>query len=138
MLVDNRFYLRYSGEERAKIGKYASIHGAAAARYFSKTFGNIRESTVKSIKADYLQEMRRKRSNGDFEDVKLLPKKKQDRRVLLGEALDKKLQLYLKEIRKNGGPLTASVAIGAARGLLLAENRSRLAEFGGHIDLNRH
>ena len=55
MLVDNRFYLRYSGEERAKIGKYASIHGAAAAaRYFSKTFGNIRESTVKSIKADYL------------------------------------------------------------------------------------
>lgn len=139
MLVDNRFYLRYSGEERAKIGKYASIHGAAAAaRYFSKTFGNIRESTVKSIKADYLQEMRRKRSNGDFEDVKLLPKKKQGRRVLLGEALDKKLQLYLKEIRKNGGPLTASVAIGAARGLLLAENRSRLAEFGGHIDLNRH
>ena len=82
--------------------------------------------------------MRRKRSNGDFEDVKLLPKKKQGRRVLLGEALDKKLQLYLKEIRKNGGPLTASVAIGAARGLLLAENRSRLAEFGGHIDLNRH
>ena len=74
MLVDNRFYLRYSGEERAKIGKYANIHGAAAAaRHFS--FSNIRESTVKSIKADYLQEMRRKRSNGNFEDVKLLPKK---------------------------------------------------------------
>ena len=101
MVVDNRYCLgRYSGEERAKIRKYASIHGATAAvRHFAKTFGNIRESTVKSIKTDYLQEMRQKRSNGDFDDLALLPKKKQGRKVLLGEVLDEKLQLYLKEVR---------------------------------------
>lgn len=95
---------RYSEEERAKIGKYASIHGAAsAARHFSKKLGSIiSESTVKSIKADYLQEMKRKRSDGDFEDIELLPIKKRWRTALLGETLDQKLQLYLRELRING------------------------------------
>ena len=82
--------------------------------------------------------MKRRRSDGDNEGIELLPTKKRGRTVLLGKALDEKLQLYLREIRNNGSPLTAAVAIGAARGLLLAENRNKLAEFGGHIDLNRH
>ena len=76
--------------------------------------------------------------NSDFEDIELLPIKKRGHTALLGKILDKKLQLYLRELRINGSPLTAAVAIGAARGLLLAENRYKLAEFGGHIDLNRH
>ena len=114
------------------------MHGsAAAARHFSKKMGRIRESTVESIKVDYLQEIKRKRSIGDVDDIEMLPVKKQGRPVLLGEQLDKKLQLYLKEIRSKGGTLTAAVAIGAARVLILAENRSKLAEFGGYIDLNR-
>ena len=46
--------------------------------------------------------------------------------------------MYLKEVINNGGLLTTAVAIDTARGLLLAENRNKLAEFGGHIDLNRH
>ena len=58
--------------------------------------------------------------------------------VLLGEVLDKKLQMYLKKVINNGGLLTAAVAIDAARGLLLTKNQNKLAEFGGHIDLNRH
>ena len=76
---------------------------AAAARHFSKKMGRIRKSTVKSIKADYLQEMKRKRSIGDVNDIEILPVKKRGRPVLLGEQLDKKLQLYLKEIRSKGG-----------------------------------
>jgi len=34
--------------------------------------------------------------------------------------------------------VTAGIAIAAARGLLLAENRHRLFVHGGHIKLNRH
>ena len=111
---------------------------AAAARHFSKKFDNVRESTVKSIKTVYLQVIKWKRTNGYFEDIRLLPTKKWGHGVLLGEVLDKKLQMYLKEVINNGGLLTAAVAIDTARGLLLAENQNKLAEFGGHIDLNRH
>ena len=35
------------------------------------------------------------------------------------------LQLYLRELRIHGSPLTAEVAIGAARVLLLAENQRK-------------
>ena len=79
------------------------MHGvAAAARHRSKQMGKIRESMMKSIKADYLQEMKRTRSNGDVDDFELLPIKKRGHPVLPGEELDKKLQLYLKEIRSKG------------------------------------
>ena len=44
---------------------------------------------------------------------------------------------FLKAIRANGGPVTAGIAIAAARGLLLVENKSKLFEYGGHIKLNR-
>ena len=113
------------------------MHGlAAAARHFSKKMGNVSASSVKSIKKCYL-EAKRDRS-GDSEDIKILPTKKRGRTLLLGNDLDEKLQLYLKKIRASGGPLTARIAIAAARGLLLADNRNKLVEYGGHIELNRH
>ena len=67
-----------------------------------------------------------------------LPTKKCGRTLLLGSDLDEKLQSYLRKIRTSGGPLTARIAIAAARGLLLADNRNKLVEYGGHIELNRH
>ena len=54
---------------------------------------------------------------------------------LLGDELDKKLQLYLRRIREHGGPVTAGITIAVARGLLLAEHMNKLGE---HIKLNRH
>ena len=46
--------------------------------------------------------------------------------------------MYLEKIREDGGPVTAEIAIAAARGLLLAEHKNRLVEYGGHIKLNKH
>ena len=63
-----------------------------------------------------------------------LPEKKQGHTLLLG---DSKLQLYLKTIRASGGAVTAGIAIAAARGLIMVENRNKLFEYGGHIKLNR-
>lgn len=51
--------------------------------------------------------------------------------------MDKQLQLYLKKVRDQGGVITASVVVAAARGILLSYDRSKLLEFGGHIDLSR-
>ena len=47
-------------------------------------------------------------------------------------------QLYLKQIRANGGTLTGRIANAAPRGLILADNPSKLLENGEHIELNRH
>ena len=91
------------------------------------------ESSVKSIKKSYL-ETRRKR-NSDSEDIVLLPTKKRGHTLLLGNDLDEKLQLYLKQIRANGGPLTGRIAIAAARGLLLADNPSKLVKMVGTLNL---
>ena len=125
---------------RAKIGAYACVHGAAAAaRHFSNKMGtSVSESTVKFIKSRYKDELRKQRAGSGSSVVKSFPEKKRGRMLLLGDELDKKLQLYLRRIREDGGPVTVGIAIAAARGLLMAEHKNRLFENGGHIKLNRH
>jgi len=57
---------------------------------------------------------------------------------LFVDELDHILQLYLKKIQSNGGLVIARIAMAATRALLLAENRHKLMEYGGHIKLNRY
>jgi len=52
----------------------------------------------------------------------MLPQKKCGREFLLGEEVDAKFQLYLTTVQSNGGPVTARIAMAAAKGLLLACN----------------
>ena len=86
----------------------------------------------------YLDSLKKKRkADSDDEEVTVLPPKKRGRPFLLGEHVDKQLQLYLKKIRDQGGVITASVVVAAARGILLSSDRSKLVKFGGHIDLSR-
>ena len=95
------------------------------------------ETTLHSMKKAYLQEVTRKRANEDSEEnVDLLPHQKRGRPVLLGESLDVKVQMYLRRVRDGGGVVTAWIAVAAARGILLSCDRSKLAEFGGHVTLN--
>lgn len=121
---------------RADIGRYASVNGAAAASaVFSRKLGvKVSKSTVNVMKKAYL-EKKRQSSSGT---VTTLSPKKRGRPILLGEHVDKQVQLYLKKIREQGGVVTASVVVAAARGILMALNRSLLTEFGGHITLSRH
>ena len=94
--------------------------------------------TVHSIKKAYLEGMREKRAAEDDGDVTVLPLKKRGRPVLLGEDLDSKVQLYLKKVRERGGVVSAITAMAPARGILLSCDRSKLVEFEGHVELNRH
>ena len=118
------------------MGAYATTHDAdAAAQHFFKQLGHsVKESTVKLIRNAYKDA--RKKSHRQFYGCSL-PEKREGHTLLLGESIDKRLQLYLKAIRTNGGPVTAGIAIAAARGLLLVENKSKLFEYRGHIKLNR-
>ena len=130
---------RYSPKERAEIGRYAKLHGvAAAARYFSRQRGHtINESTIRSIANSYKVELSRKRAGEGEGDVELLPVKKRGRSLLIGEDIDAKVQAYIKRVRKGGGVVTARIAIAVAKGLLQSFNRSLLAEFGGPVELNK-
>ena len=78
------------------------------------------------------------RKHCDEDDVVSLPVKKRGRSLLLGEDLDAKVQLYLKNVRKGGGVVSSRIAMAAARGILLSYDKYRLAEFGGPVLLNRH
>ena len=82
--------------------------------------------------------MREKRAAEDDCDVRLLPMKKRERRVMLEEALDAKVHHYLKRVMQEGGVVSARIVMAAARSIVLSCNRSRLAEFGGDVAITRH
>lgn len=71
--------------------------------------------------------------DSDIEITTLLPKKTRPT-YLLGQRLDQQVQAYLKRIREQRGIVTASVAVAAAKGMIIATNS--LA--GIIIQLNRH
>jgi hypothetical protein len=119
-------YTKYSATHRADIGKYACQHSAAAvARHFMKRLEKpVSESTVKSIQKGYKEELRL--DNG--EELKDFPAKKHGRKLLLGEDLDEKVQMYIKKVREGEGAISARIVMAAARGILLKCNH---ADFGG-------
>jgi hypothetical protein len=133
------FCCRYTAAVRADIGKYACLHGTrAASAHFSRKLGEkMSKFTVHSIKLAYLERLNEKGGNSSDDEIAELPPKKRGRPLLLGKNMDDQLQLYLKKIRDQGGIVTASVAVAAARGIVMAIDRRQLAEFGGHIKLSR-
>ena len=124
---------RYSPKERAKIGKYAMIHGVSAAtKLFSRKLNiKLSETTVHSIHDGYLEELKQRRWAGDSEPLTSFPEKQYGRSLLLGNNLDEKLQLYVNKIREGCGVVSSKIVMAAARGMLLASDRSKLAEYGG-------
>ena len=107
---------------------------------FSKELGSkVSESTVKSIKKAYLEELRKRpRTDDGGEPISALPVKKRGSKLLLGDDLDQKVQIYLRKVREGGGAVSARTVIAAARGIVLKYNPSMLAELGGPVDLNEY
>ena len=80
----------------------------------------------------------RARAEVDDGDLAVLPAKRRRWRVLLGDDLDMKVQMYLKKVREGGGVILARIAMATARGIVLTCDRSLLVEFGGHVELSKH
>ena len=85
-------YQIYSPSVHVNIGSYACQHGvSSAARVFSKRLDTrVSESTVRSIRDKYKEEVRRKRS-ADNSTVSVLSPRKHGRCLLLGEKMDTEL-----------------------------------------------
>ena len=124
-----------------KIGKYASLHGVmSAACHFRYLLGHkISESTIRSIKKAYKEQLHESKQARRAREVKSLPKKKLGKPMLLGARLDSQVQLYLRNVRAGGGPVTARIAMAAAHGIMLSSDtgRSKFAEYGDYIKLGR-
>ena len=142
-------YNRYTPEERAAIGKYAAENGPTrVAKYFSgKLKIQISEPTARKFKEEYLkklQELIAKQpcSSGSSTtchrvEVKALPTKTQGRPLLLGEELDKCVQDYIKNLREIRGVVNTAIVVGAANGIVSAQNCALLLENGSHVSITK-
>ncbi len=133
-----KYTVTFTPEDRAAIGQYAAENGNAAAVKKFKATHDVGESTVRSFKKKYLEEVKKRQVSGTaFNDVKRLPGRKRGRKVMLGEQLDGRIQNYVKALRNAGTPIGSSVIMAAATGIVNSCDRTLLVEHGGHITFTK-
>ena len=132
-------YCKFSPENKATIGRYASENGVTKALQCFKE-KELKESTVRDWKKAYelaLWEKRKSTEPGKAVIVSSLDGKKRGRPPLLGTKLDLTLRERIVAMRERGTPIGSSTVIGIGRGILLKHEKSSLHEFGGPITLNK-
>ena len=92
-----KYTTAFTAEDRAAIGRYASENGNAAAVKKFRATHNVGESTVRSFKKKYLEELKRQVTTGT--EVTSLRAGKRGRKTMLGEQLDTKVQSYIKALK---------------------------------------
>lgn len=132
-----RHYNSYTPEQKATIGRFAVMNGVMAAkrRYSAEFRFDINESTVRRFKEAYLKERRRKRELEDGSEIKELHPRKRGRKVVLGEKMDAMVMCYIRRMREKGCVINTAIVKAGARGILMSQDRTRLAEFGGPATL---
>ena len=112
----------------------------ATVRHFSKVFTNrsLKESTVRTWKTKYLQQVAARRRANEDTSVKELVNKKTGRPLMLGEDLDKQVKAYLKALREYGAVVNTAITIACARGVMKNVDSNLLKCHGGHISLTKH
>ncbi len=95
---------------------------------------SVNKSTVHSIRQSYDEWVKWARSENEEIPVSLPPKKR-GRHLLLGEKLDQHVQLYLRRVWEAGGVVTAAIVKAAAKGIIMSEDKYKLVEYGGYINL---
>ncbi len=121
-------YVKYTDEERYRIGRHASENGNHNALLkFQKTHPKLNESTIRSIKRKYEKTLKK---HGGVLPKKALPLEPQGRPLMLG-GIDSMVQSYLKAIRSRGGHVSRLVAEATAEALIKAHPEMEL----GHIDI---
>ena len=69
-------YTTYAAEQRARIGKYALQNGnERARRHFLSQLPNLKESTIRSFKKAYKQELENQRKKSNPQPVMVIPAK---------------------------------------------------------------
>ena len=132
------YIISYDPCIRAEIGKYASVHGvAAASRVYSKKLKQrVGPATVRSIMQAYIKELKKKRAAG-VSQINQLPLQKHGRPLLFGKNRDRMLQAYLRKVREAGAVVSSRIVIPAAKGLMMTLDQAKLTEFGGYMSFSK-
>ena len=94
-------YVKYTPEDRYKIGKYGSENGpAAAVRKFKSRFPKLNESTVRSLRQKYQSELTRSKQKDTILEPRI-PKEPTGRPLPLGNKIDAMVQKYIIALSHN-------------------------------------
>ena len=122
--------VKYTPEDRYKIGKYGSENGpAAAVRKFKSRFTRLNESTVRSLQQKYQFELTRSKQKDTILEPRI-PKEPTGRPLLLGNKIDALVQKYIIASCNRGNVISRSIAKSTAKALI-----SRNPGYVGQIDL---
>ena len=108
-------YIKWTDKERFNVGKYASQNGiAAAVRHYRSKYKHLNESTVRGFKKCVEKELEIATKNKSNPREKL-PIQVQGIPLILGDEIDQKVQLYIKQVSKRGEVISRSIAISVAK-----------------------
>ncbi len=93
---------------------------------YSKQWGiDLKESTVRTWKTKYTEELRKRKPTEPL-PIKVLPDRKQGRPLLLGDELDTAVQAYVESIRNLGGVVNTAIVVGGAEAIIAVKDRTLL------------
>ena len=123
-------YVKYTPEDRYKIGKYGSENGpAAAVRKFKSRFPKLNESTVRSLRQKYQYELTRSKQKDTILEPRI-PREPTKGPLLLGNKIDAMVQKYIIASGNCGNVISRLIATSTAKALI-----SRNPGYVGQIDL---
>lgn len=123
-------YRKWTDKERYDIGKYAAENGNSnALRKFQTDFPDLKESTVRTFKKRYYEEVRKGKEQ--LEESQKIEKYRQKtgRPFLLGD-LDAMVQSHLRSLSKKGSVINTTVAHAVARALI-----TKYPHIAGNVDV---
>ena len=121
-------YTKYDERKRCEVAKFAqNCSNKAAARKY-----DIPVTTVRGFVKSFNE---RKAGANPNEDIVSLPLKNRGRSTLLPEDIDSKVMEMALSMRLSGAVVNYNVLIAIAKGLVIANDRTQLAEYGGTLKL---
>ena len=95
------------------------------------------ETTIRSMRDEYRKTININIEHRIVSEIKEMPTKVRGRPFMLGENLDDKVKMFVKNLCASEGVVNTTIVFAAARGIVEAENRALLVENGGHLDISR-
>ncbi len=121
------------------MAKYAAENGikAAVCKFRSQvpSAPSNWNNTVCDWKEIYLRELKRRRSENNMDDITCLPSKKREQPLMIGEDLDKKVQLYVKQLRRANATVNTAIVLSAGEGIVQGLDPNLSSRNGGTIEL---
>ena len=125
-------YRPWTGEEKAEIGSFATVHGVAETlRKFKEKCPHLTKQSISDFKKGAQSAQKR---TGQLPST--ISSRKRGRPALMPEDLMKKTITLVEALRLKGAPVTASVSNSVAKGVVIANDRSILIEYGGYVSLS--